>query len=160
MIGRRITKIHTEISSFISLPTKCPSQESLTLTLLLAIWAFTSSASGAHHAAPAPAVDCSSVILNLADCLSFVTASSTVKKPEGSFRSGLKTVLKTNAEKKKKKREEPIGRRRRRKREEEQEEEKKEEEPIGRRRRKEEEEIGRRRRRRRRKELIERRRRK
>ncbi|KAM7478952.1 hypothetical protein LguiA_027165 [Lonicera macranthoides] len=70
----------------------------ITLTLLLAIWAFTSFASGAHHAAPAPAVDCSSVILNLADCLSFVTAGSTVKKPEGSCCSGLKTVLKTDAE--------------------------------------------------------------
>ncbi|KAM7485743.1 hypothetical protein LguiA_001755 [Lonicera macranthoides] len=75
----------------------------LTLTLLLAIWAFTSSASEDHHAAPAPAVDCSSVILNLADCLSFVTAGSTVKKPKWSFCSGLKTVLKTDAEKNKKK---------------------------------------------------------
>ncbi|KAM7518562.1 hypothetical protein LguiB_017524 [Lonicera macranthoides] len=57
----------------------------LTLTLLLAIWAFTSSASGAHHAAPAPSVDCLSVILNLADCFSFVTADSTVKKPQATM---------------------------------------------------------------------------
>ncbi|KAM7474389.1 hypothetical protein LguiB_021632 [Lonicera macranthoides] len=104
MIGRRITKIHTEISSFIFSPHKMSIPRiTLTLTLLLAIWAFTSFASGAHHAAPAPAVDCSSVILNLADCLSFVTAGSTVKKPERSFCSELKIVLKTNAEKKKKK---------------------------------------------------------
>ncbi|KAK9069535.1 hypothetical protein SSX86_011481 [Deinandra increscens subsp. villosa] len=53
----------------------------------------------AHHTgAPAPAADCSSVILNLADCLSFVTAGSTVKKPEGTCCSGLKTVLKTDAQ--------------------------------------------------------------
>ncbi|KAI3752842.1 hypothetical protein L2E82_24880 [Cichorium intybus] len=53
----------------------------------------------AHHtAAPAPAADCSTVILNMADCLSYVTAGSTVKKPEGTCCSGLKSVLKTNAE--------------------------------------------------------------
>nr|BAD24657.1 xylogen protein 1 [Zinnia elegans] len=48
--------------------------------------------------APAPAADCSTVILNMADCLSYVTAGSTVKKPEGTCCSGLKTVLKTDAE--------------------------------------------------------------
>ncbi|KAM7476477.1 hypothetical protein LguiB_023720 [Lonicera macranthoides] len=58
----------------------------LTLTLLLAIWAFTSSASGAHHATPAPAVDCSSVILNLADCLSVVTTGSTEKEEKNKRR--------------------------------------------------------------------------
>ncbi|KAJ9561234.1 hypothetical protein OSB04_006394 [Centaurea solstitialis] len=53
----------------------------------------------AHHGgAPAPAADCSTVILNMADCLSYVTAGSTVKKPEGTCCSGLKTVLKTDAE--------------------------------------------------------------
>ncbi|KAI3770219.1 hypothetical protein L6452_01345 [Arctium lappa] len=53
----------------------------------------------AHHTgAPAPAADCSTVILNMADCLSYVTAGSTVKKPEGTCCSGLKTVLKTDAE--------------------------------------------------------------
>ncbi|CAI9765355.1 unnamed protein product [Fraxinus pennsylvanica] len=50
------------------------------------------------HSAPAPAVDCSSLVLNLADCLSFVTSGSTTKKPEGSCCSGLKTVLKADAE--------------------------------------------------------------
>ncbi|KAL0375978.1 UNVERIFIED_CONTAM: Non-specific lipid-transfer protein-like protein [Sesamum calycinum] len=34
----------------------------------------------------------------MADCLSFVTAGSTTKKPEGTCCSGLKTVLKTDAE--------------------------------------------------------------
>ncbi|KAK4424337.1 Non-specific lipid-transfer protein-like protein [Sesamum alatum] len=52
----------------------------------------------AAHSAPAPAVDCSSLVLNMADCLSFVTAGSTTKKPEGTCCSGLKTVLKTDAE--------------------------------------------------------------
>ncbi|PWA49827.1 xylogen protein 1 [Artemisia annua] len=32
----------------------------------------------------------------MADCLSYVTAGSTVKKPEGTCCSGLKTVLKTD----------------------------------------------------------------
>ncbi|KAH6811724.1 Bifunctional inhibitor/lipid-transfer protein/seed storage 2S albumin superfamily protein [Perilla frutescens var. frutescens] len=49
-------------------------------------------------AAPAPAVDCSSLVLNMADCLTFVTAGSTTKKPEGTCCSGLKTVLKTDAD--------------------------------------------------------------
>ncbi|XP_071725659.1 non-specific lipid transfer protein GPI-anchored 31-like [Rutidosis leptorrhynchoides] len=53
----------------------------------------------AHHtAAPAPAADCSSVILSMADCLSYVTAGSTIQKPEGTCCSGLKTVLKTDAQ--------------------------------------------------------------
>ncbi|XP_071698611.1 non-specific lipid transfer protein GPI-anchored 31-like isoform X2 [Rutidosis leptorrhynchoides] len=54
----------------------------------------------AHHhtAAPAPAADCSTVILSMADCLSYVTAGSTVQKPEGTCCSGLKTVLKTDAQ--------------------------------------------------------------
>ncbi|XP_051132429.1 non-specific lipid transfer protein GPI-anchored 11-like [Andrographis paniculata] len=52
----------------------------------------------AAHSAPAPAVDCSSLVLNMADCLSFVSAGSTTAKPEGTCCSGLKTVLKTGAE--------------------------------------------------------------
>ncbi|KAL6964300.1 hypothetical protein U1Q18_035356 [Sarracenia purpurea var. burkii] len=51
----------------------------------------------ATPAAPSP-VDCSSVILNLADCLSYVSAGSTVKKPEGTCCSGLKTILDTSPE--------------------------------------------------------------
>ncbi|KAJ0734232.1 putative plant non-specific lipid-transfer protein/Par allergen [Helianthus annuus] len=54
--------------------------------------------SAQHTGAPAPAADCSTVILNMADCLSYVTADSKVKKPEGTCCSGLKTVLKTDAE--------------------------------------------------------------
>ncbi|KAM1935408.1 hypothetical protein FF1_020062 [Malus domestica] len=48
-------------------------------------------------AAPAPAVDCSSLILNMADCLSFVSNGSTDTKPAGTCCSGLKTVLKADA---------------------------------------------------------------
>ncbi|XP_062077187.1 non-specific lipid transfer protein GPI-anchored 31 [Humulus lupulus] len=48
--------------------------------------------------APAPAVDCSSLILNMADCLSFVSNGSTVAKPEGTCCTGLKTVLKADAD--------------------------------------------------------------
>ncbi|KAK6156898.1 hypothetical protein DH2020_011146 [Rehmannia glutinosa] len=59
---------------------------------------FSAAAISAAHSAPAPAVDCSSLVLNMADCLSYVTAGGTAKKPEGMCCSGLKTVLKTNAE--------------------------------------------------------------
>ncbi|KAL6515294.1 hypothetical protein OROHE_018926 [Orobanche hederae] len=52
----------------------------------------------AAHSAPAPSVDCSSLVLNMADCLSYVTEGSTAKKPEGTCCSGLKTVLKTDAQ--------------------------------------------------------------
>ncbi|KAI8027709.1 Non-specific lipid-transfer protein-like protein [Camellia lanceoleosa] len=54
--------------------------------------------SHSHAAAPAPAVDCSTLIVSMADCLSYVTNGSTVKKPGGTCCSGLKTVLKSNAE--------------------------------------------------------------
>ncbi|KAG9158390.1 hypothetical protein Leryth_013144 [Lithospermum erythrorhizon] len=64
------------------------------LYILLPIWAFIT----VDSAAPAPAVDCSSLVLDMADCLSFVTAGSTTTKPEGSCCTGLKTVLKTDAE--------------------------------------------------------------
>ncbi|XP_010547908.1 PREDICTED: non-specific lipid-transfer protein-like protein At2g13820 [Tarenaya hassleriana] len=45
--------------------------------------------------AEAAAVDCSTLILNMADCLSFVTSGSTVEKPEGTCCSGLKTVVRS-----------------------------------------------------------------
>ncbi|CAH9081765.1 unnamed protein product [Cuscuta epithymum] len=64
--------------------------------VFLAIWALT--AVSARHHAPAPAADCNSVILNLEDCLTFVTNGSVLKKPEGNCCPGLKKVLKTNAE--------------------------------------------------------------
>ncbi|KAL2513638.1 Non-specific lipid-transfer protein-like protein [Forsythia ovata] len=71
----------------------------LSLFCMLFLWAaFATSVHSAAHAAPAPAVDCSSLVLNMADCLSFVTSGSTTKKPEGTCCSGLKTVLKTNAQ--------------------------------------------------------------
>ncbi|KAG2301067.1 hypothetical protein Bca4012_059188 [Brassica carinata] len=55
-------------------------------------------ASHHHTAAPAPAADCSTLILNMADCLSFVSAGGTEAKPASSCCNGLKTVLKTDAE--------------------------------------------------------------
>ncbi|KAA3463582.1 non-specific lipid-transfer protein-like protein [Gossypium australe] len=72
---------------------------------ILSIWAV----DAAHHHATAPSpssssssssstVDCSTLILNMADCLSFVSSGSEVSKPEGSCCSGLKTVLKTGPE--------------------------------------------------------------
>ncbi|KAG8368694.1 hypothetical protein BUALT_Bualt15G0072300 [Buddleja alternifolia] len=46
-------------------------------------------------AAPAAPADCSSVILNMADCLSYVTLTGTAQKPEGRCCAGLKTVITT-----------------------------------------------------------------
>nr|GME02415.1 non-specific lipid-transfer protein-like protein At2g13820 [Ipomoea batatas]GME08398.1 non-specific lipid-transfer protein-like protein At2g13820 [Ipomoea batatas]GME17594.1 non-specific lipid-transfer protein-like protein At2g13820 [Ipomoea batatas] len=63
---------------------------------MLAVWPIAVDA--AHHAVPAPAVDCNSVILNLADCLTFFIDGSTKAKPLGSCCSGLKMVMKTNTE--------------------------------------------------------------
>ncbi|CAK9309208.1 unnamed protein product [Citrullus colocynthis] len=68
------------------------------LFLALAIVAVHFSAVYAAHDAPAPAVDCSSLILNMADCLSFVSNDSTTTKPQGSCCTGLKTVLKADAD--------------------------------------------------------------
>ncbi|MBA0828957.1 hypothetical protein Goarm_013582 [Gossypium armourianum] len=61
---------------------------------ILSIWAVDAAQ---HHAlAPSPSspVDCSSLILNMADCLSFVSSGSKTSKPGGTCCSGLKTVLK------------------------------------------------------------------
>ncbi|KAK6156864.1 hypothetical protein DH2020_011112 [Rehmannia glutinosa] len=68
------------------------------IPLFCMLFALFAAAISAAHSAPAPAVDCSSLVLNMADCLSYVTAGGTAKKPEGMCCSGLKTVLKTNAE--------------------------------------------------------------
>ncbi|KAJ1402262.1 Plant lipid transfer protein/Par allergen [Sesbania bispinosa] len=62
---------------------------------VLAIWAVDLAQGASSHHAPAPSVDCSSLVLTMADCLSFVTNGSTTDKPEGTCCSGLKSVLKT-----------------------------------------------------------------
>ncbi|KAE8729590.1 Non-specific lipid-transfer protein-like protein [Hibiscus syriacus] len=79
------------------------SKYSLTLTLsILSVWAV--DAAHNHHsaaAAPSPSSssgDCSSLILNMADCLSFVSSGSHVSKPEGTCCTGLKTVIETDAD--------------------------------------------------------------
>ncbi|KAL4304147.1 hypothetical protein GQ457_10G019510 [Hibiscus cannabinus] len=78
---------------------------SLTLTLsILSIWAVDAADHHPGVAAPSPSssstptVDCSSLILNMADCLPYVSSGSQVSKPEGTCCSGLKTVIKTNGE--------------------------------------------------------------
>ncbi|XP_057976648.1 non-specific lipid transfer protein GPI-anchored 31 [Malania oleifera] len=68
---------------------------------VLGIWVLPGAYSASHgssSSAPAPAVDCSSQILNLADCLSFVSDGSKDKKPKKTCCSGLKTVLKAAPE--------------------------------------------------------------
>lgn len=55
-------------------------------------------ASHRHAAAPAPSVDCTTLILNMAECLSFVSSGGTEAKPARACCDGLKTVLKTDAE--------------------------------------------------------------
>lgn len=54
-----------------------------TISLLLLI--FLSISSYSIHGNSASALDCSSVIQNMAGCLSFVTIESEVDKPEGLF---------------------------------------------------------------------------
>ncbi|XP_059653341.1 non-specific lipid transfer protein GPI-anchored 11 [Cornus florida] len=68
------------------------------LCFVLAILAVQNVESGTTHHAPAPSVDCSSLVLSMADCLTYVTNGSTATKPESSCCSGLKTVLKADAE--------------------------------------------------------------
>ncbi|XP_057803101.1 non-specific lipid transfer protein GPI-anchored 11-like [Salvia miltiorrhiza] len=68
------------------------------MAVICTVCALLAAVCSAARSAPAPAVDCSSLVLNMADCLTFVTAGSTTKKPEGTCCSGLKTVLKTDAE--------------------------------------------------------------
>ncbi|XP_074269456.1 non-specific lipid transfer protein GPI-anchored 19-like [Silene latifolia] len=46
--------------------------------------------------ASAAGVDCTSLVLTMADCLSYVSNDSTTTKPEGGCCSGLKQVLKTS----------------------------------------------------------------
>ncbi|KAE8686810.1 Non-specific lipid-transfer protein-like protein [Hibiscus syriacus] len=77
----------------------------ITFAFGLAILSISAFDSAHHHAtAPSPSssttptVDCSTLILNMADCLSFVSSGSEVSKPEGTCCSGLKTVLKTGPE--------------------------------------------------------------
>ncbi|KAL5703914.1 hypothetical protein ACHQM5_022407 [Ranunculus cassubicifolius] len=67
----------------------------LLLCVLTLLW---SVPMAVQSAAPAPTQDCSTVILTMTDCLSYVTSGSTIAKPEGGCCSGLKTVLKTAPE--------------------------------------------------------------
>ncbi|XP_057464384.1 non-specific lipid transfer protein GPI-anchored 31-like [Actinidia eriantha] len=64
-----------------------------TMTLLLSVLAISVVA---NAGSPAPAVDCSTVVVSMADCLTYVTGASSVTKPEGNCCLGLKTVLKSN----------------------------------------------------------------
>ncbi|KAJ8647121.1 hypothetical protein MRB53_000144 [Persea americana] len=59
---------------------------------VLGAWVVANGATPSH--APSPSVDCSAVLLSMADCLTFVMNGSTISKPEGSCCSGFKTVLK------------------------------------------------------------------
>ncbi|KAF8405981.1 hypothetical protein HHK36_008061 [Tetracentron sinense] len=68
----------------------------LFLLCVLAIWAVATVNCAAP--APAPVVDCSTLIFSMVDCLSFVSNGSKESKPQGNCCSGLKTVLKTDAE--------------------------------------------------------------
>ncbi|XP_050213330.1 non-specific lipid transfer protein GPI-anchored 31-like [Mercurialis annua] len=71
------------------------------LLLFCTLWAVAVNGAGHQHAsAPAPgtAVDCSTLVLSMADCLSFVSNDSTTTQPEKRCCTGLKTVLKTDAQ--------------------------------------------------------------
>ncbi|XP_008803745.1 non-specific lipid transfer protein GPI-anchored 11-like [Phoenix dactylifera] len=49
---------------------------------------------GAQVGAPSPSMDCTSALLSLADCLTFVEPGSNVTKPQGNCCSALKKVVK------------------------------------------------------------------
>ncbi|GAA0157162.1 hypothetical protein LIER_14486 [Lithospermum erythrorhizon] len=67
-------------------------------TILLPFWTL-SSASAKSQAAPSPAVDCTTLVVNnMVDCLAFVSAESTTNKPQGTCCNGLKNVMKTHAQ--------------------------------------------------------------
>ncbi|XP_058744675.1 non-specific lipid transfer protein GPI-anchored 31-like [Vicia villosa] len=71
------------------------SKSSLILCVL-AIWTLDlAQGASSTHQAPTPSLDCTNLVLTMADCLSFVTNGSTTTKPEGTCCSGLKSVLKT-----------------------------------------------------------------
>ncbi|XP_061363252.1 non-specific lipid transfer protein GPI-anchored 31-like [Gastrolobium bilobum] len=78
------------------------SKLSLFILCVVAIWAVDvahGGASGSPNHAPAPSVDCTSLVMgNMMDCLSFVSNDSTATKPEGTCCPGLKTLLETSAE--------------------------------------------------------------
>ncbi|KAK7363160.1 hypothetical protein VNO77_05291 [Canavalia gladiata] len=65
------------------------------IVCVVAAWSIDAGEGASSHNAPAPSVDCSNLVLSMADCLSFVTNGSTTMKPEGTCCSGLKSVLKT-----------------------------------------------------------------
>ncbi|KAL7157196.1 hypothetical protein ABFS83_02G061200 [Erythranthe nasuta] len=66
--------------------------------LFCILFALLAAAISAAHSAPTPGVDCSSLVLEMADCLPYVTEGGTAAKPNGQCCSGLKTVLKTDAD--------------------------------------------------------------
>ncbi|KAL5992312.1 hypothetical protein ACLOJK_013228 [Asimina triloba] len=64
---------------------------------VLAIWAVIHAAAAPPASdAPAPAIDCSSEMFQMADCVSFVMNGSTESKPSKSCCAGFKTVLQGN----------------------------------------------------------------
>ncbi|OVA14635.1 Plant lipid transfer protein/Par allergen [Macleaya cordata] len=69
---------------------------------ILALWVVSEvnckAPSSSHHAhAPAPSADCTTLIVNMVDCMSFVSNGSNTSKPEGGCCNGLKTVLKIDS---------------------------------------------------------------
>lgn len=74
---------------------------SFCMAIVLILLSFVNGATHHHHLAPAPApiaADCSVLVMNMADCLSYVSSGSGVLKPEKSCCAGLKTVLRKRAE--------------------------------------------------------------
>ncbi|CAA0812417.1 Non-specific lipid-transfer protein-like protein [Striga hermonthica] len=63
----------------------------LVLSLLIAL-------SAAKNHSPAPAVDCSEIVVKLADCLSYVAADNTTSVPSASCCHGLTEVLREGVE--------------------------------------------------------------
>ncbi|KAA8522504.1 hypothetical protein F0562_013135 [Nyssa sinensis] len=65
---------------------------------ILTTWTVVAVSSQAPAPAPAADVDCSSLIYNMADCLSFLSDGSNDTKPDDSCCSGFKSVLDIDAD--------------------------------------------------------------
>ncbi|KAH9607983.1 hypothetical protein KSS87_016732 [Heliosperma pusillum] len=73
-----------------------PSSPTTTMLSMLSVAIAVAVFSSPLATASTPGVDCTTLVLTMADCLSYVSNDSTTTTPEGGCCSGLKQVLKTS----------------------------------------------------------------
>ncbi|CAN6484744.1 unnamed protein product [Victoria cruziana] len=67
------------------------------MAMLVVVGLVVAVAEGANGGGPTPSSDCSSVLLDMSDCLSYVQNGSKESKPQGACCQGLEKVIKKNA---------------------------------------------------------------